>query len=294
MSNKKIFVPDLLPPSDDGVFKSLLTHPDAKPVLRDVIGSVLRIPVTDVEVRNAELPISDASEKRERFDVNCKTAGGEQIDVEMQARAMDGDSAATRHENLKRRAIYYLCDLHSSQAGRGTAYGDLMSSYQITFCKFTAFPKRKGFLSRFAFRDEEGFLLSDAVGIAFVELSKLRAAMAKPVREMTSAEMWGIFFGHAGNPKRKDLLREMIEAKEEIKMANEILLNISKDEIERAHYRSRRMFLTDMQHSHSVARKEGFDEGVAKMAKNALAMHLPMEQIQKLTGLSRAEIERLR
>ena len=30
-----IIVPELLPPSEDGVFKTLMTHPDAKPVLRD-------------------------------------------------------------------------------------------------------------------------------------------------------------------------------------------------------------------------------------------------------------------
>jgi hypothetical protein len=51
------------------VFRTLLSHPDAKPVLRDFIASILNISVTDVEVRNTELPISDIDEKRERFDV---------------------------------------------------------------------------------------------------------------------------------------------------------------------------------------------------------------------------------
>jgi hypothetical protein len=35
-------VPELLPPSEDGVFKTLLTHPDAMPILRDVVESYLR------------------------------------------------------------------------------------------------------------------------------------------------------------------------------------------------------------------------------------------------------------
>ena len=30
-------VPELLPPYEDGVFKTLLTHEDAKPVLRDIV-----------------------------------------------------------------------------------------------------------------------------------------------------------------------------------------------------------------------------------------------------------------
>jgi predicted transposase/invertase (TIGR01784 family) len=303
MTDRRISLPKLLPPSEDGVFKTLLTHPDAKPVLRDLIASVLNIPITDVEVRNTELPISDANEKRERFDVNCRTSDGKQIDVEMQARAVKGDSVTTGHVNFKQRAIYYLCDLHASQEGRGLqGYGGMLQSRQITFCGFTVFPTRKDLITRFNFRTEDGFLLSDAVGIVFVELTKLRAAMAKPVSAMTAAEMWGCFFRYADKPKQRDLLREIIAAKEEIGMANELLMSISREERERAHARSRKMFLMDLQHDKAIEREEGFRVGQAEgfragraeVAKNALSMRLPTEQIEKLTGLSRAEIERLR
>jgi hypothetical protein len=92
MSNGNYILPELLPPSEDGVFRTLLTRPSAKPVLRDIISSILQIPVVDVEVRNVELPISDIAEKRERFDVNCKIDGGKQADVEMQTEPMKGDS----------------------------------------------------------------------------------------------------------------------------------------------------------------------------------------------------------
>jgi predicted transposase/invertase (TIGR01784 family) len=305
-TEKDIFVPELLPPSEDGIFKTLLTHEDAKPVLRDVIASILNIPVAEATVRNGELPISDIGEKRERFDVNCKTADGKQIDVEMQAEPMRGDSVETGCANLKNRAVYYLCDLHASQEGRGTDYGELMRSFQITLCDFTVFPKKKEFVSRFFFRDEAGEALSEAAGIVFVELSKLKTAMRKPVSEMTPAEMWAIFFGHADEPKHAKLLREIRKTKEEIEMAHKILTNISKDEKERAHYRSRKMFRTDMEHSMAVSRKEGMAKGIEKgiekgmekgkveVAKNALALRLPVEQIEALTGFSREEIEGLR
>jgi predicted transposase/invertase (TIGR01784 family) len=312
-AEKKLFIPEILPPWEDGVFKTLLTHPDAKPVLRDVIASILQIPLADVDVRNTELPISSFDEKRERFDVNCRTEDGKQIDVEMQAAPMTGDSAARGHENLKNRSVYYLCDLHASQEGRGADYVNLMQSYQIMFCGFTVFQKRRNFIGHFRLRDEEGFVLSDAVGIVFVELSKLDAAMAKPARELTPEEMWAVFFGHANEPEWSGLMHEIIAAKEEIKVANELLTSISKDEIERAHYRSRKMYRMDMEHDMAVLRREieegraaghaegraegraeGHAEGRAEIAKNALDMHLPIEQIEKLTGLSRKEIEDLR
>ena len=47
---------DILPPSDDRVFKLLLTSQESKPVLIDLLSSVLQRPVMDVEVRNNEPP----------------------------------------------------------------------------------------------------------------------------------------------------------------------------------------------------------------------------------------------
>ncbi|MDR1578755.1 MAG: hypothetical protein LBS35_00225 [Synergistaceae bacterium] len=67
--------PEILPPSDDGVFKTLLTHPGARVCLKDVISSNINLPVREVTVRNTEFPISDVREKRERFDVNCEIGG---------------------------------------------------------------------------------------------------------------------------------------------------------------------------------------------------------------------------
>jgi predicted transposase/invertase (TIGR01784 family) len=298
MSEKEIVIPKLLPPSEDGVFRTLLTHPDAKPILRDVIASILQISVAEVEVRNAELPISDINEKRERFDVNCRTDDGKQICVEMQSKAMQGDSVTAGHKNIKDRAIYNLCDLHATQPGRGVDYVDLLQSYQITFCGYTVFSGHDRFISRFGFRDEAGDELSDSVGIVFIELTKLEAITAKPVEEMTGAELWSLFFGYSDKAQHRALLSEVISRRGELKMANDLLASISKDERERANYRSRRIFLMDMEHnmsiSHKEGHKEGLDEAYLEMAKKLLKRNRPIEEVMEDTGLSREKIEALR
>jgi hypothetical protein len=51
----------------------------------DLISAIINRPVTDVVVRNTELPVEDTREKAERLDVNCKTDDGSQVDLEMQA-----------------------------------------------------------------------------------------------------------------------------------------------------------------------------------------------------------------
>lgn len=66
---------DILPPSDDRVFKLILTSPDATPVLMDLVSSILQRPVISAEVRNNELPPNDTGEKAERFDVNMPVMG---------------------------------------------------------------------------------------------------------------------------------------------------------------------------------------------------------------------------
>lgn len=43
----------------------------------------------------------------------------------------------------------------------------------MTLCGYTVFQERKGFVSRFSFREEDGYELADDVGIIFVELTKL-------------------------------------------------------------------------------------------------------------------------
>ena len=78
---------------------------------------------------------------------------------------MSGDSLKTSHKIVKARAIYHLCDLHSSQEGRNIRYDKLLRSFQMTFCGYTLFPERESFISRFSFKDENGMELSDAVGI---------------------------------------------------------------------------------------------------------------------------------
>ena len=91
-------------------------------------------------------------------------------------------------------------------------------------------------------------------------------------------------------------------------------MNISQDERERAIFRSRRKYQTDLESNILTARRNGLEEGLKKgraegvvegriegekgktiiIAKNALQMNMPIAEIAKLTGLSDEELESLR
>ena len=80
------------------------------------------------------------------------------------------------------------------------------------------------------------------------------------------------------------------------------MLNISQDERERAIFRSRRMYQTDLASNLATAedrgrragRIEGLRDGKIDVAKKMLKRNRPIDEISEDTGLSLAEIESLR
>jgi predicted transposase/invertase (TIGR01784 family) len=256
---------DILPPSDDRVFKLILTSPTAKPVLVDLISAIIMRPVVDVAVSYNELPVEDTQEKSERFDVNCITNDGTQIDLEMQASRIQED-ADGEHKNLKGKGVYYLCDLHSMQRSKGEMrYDRLARTYQVTFCSYTVFPDCEDYVNSFSLRhDKDGWPLSDAIHAVYVELSKLEQIEKKAVEEMTDLEKWAVFLQYASMPKYREKLNKVIETKEALQMAGELLMSVSQDERERARLRSRRMFQTDLASDMATVLDRGIAQGRAE------------------------------
>jgi predicted transposase/invertase (TIGR01784 family) len=255
---------DILPPSDDRIFKVLLTHRNGEPVLRSVVSTVIERPVVSVQVVNNELPISDVEEKAQRLDVNCIVDGGDQINVEMQSSPMEeaaGDGK--RHTNFKNRFTYYTTALHSSQKSKGVQYYELARSFQITFCGYTLFPERPSFVNRIALRWPDGEQFSDQINMVIVEMSKLAGIQNKPVETLTPIEMWSAFFMFAPQEEYRNLINNIISVKEEIGMASALLMEISKDDHERALFMSRKKAEMDLFSNLRTAEKRGETRGMA-------------------------------
>ena len=283
---------DILPPSDDRVFKLILTSPEAKQGLMNLISSIIGRTVIDVVLLPNELAPGDTEEKAERFDVNCKIDDGSQINLEMQASHMIEDLDG-QHRNLKGKSVYYLTDLHSSQPAKGLRrYDRLARSYQITFCSYTIFSNTHDYMNSFSLRhDTTGELLSDAISLTFVELSKLSEVVKKPVCDMTDLDKWSVFLQYAPDLEHREIVNKVIESEEVLQVAGDLLMNISKNERERAIYRSRRKFQTDLQSDLATAEDRGRRQSAFTIAKNLLSMDMPREQVAAATGLTLKDLE---
>ena len=286
---------DILPPSDDRVFKLILTDPKAKQGLIKLISAIIGRNVVDVTLYPNEPPLRSIDEKAERLDINCKIDDGSQVNLEMQASRLQED-AGGQHKNLKGKSVYYLTDLHSSQPSKGLQrYDHLSRTYQITFCSYTVFANQPNYVNSFSIRhDTTGELLCDAIQILFVELSKLKDLLKKPVNEMSVLDKWSVFLQYAPDQEHREKVNEVIESEEVLQMAGNLLMSISQDERERAIFRSRRKFQTDLQSDLATAEDRGRRDSKIEIARNALQMGMAVDDIVKLTGLAHDEIERLK
>ena len=279
---------DILPPSYDHIFKTLLTHPNAKPALIDIVSATIDRTVKDAMVRNNELPAMDTEEKAERLDVNCVVDDGDQVDIEMHGEHIE-EPVKGQHVSLTNKSIYYLTDLHSSQKSKGLRYADMVRTYQATFCAYTVYPNYKGFITRASLRRDTGEEISDQINFIIVELSKLNELLTKPADKLTPLEAWSLFLRYAPDVKHRNVVNRIIEERSEIAVAGALLMEISQDERERAKFRSRRMYETDMSSNilTAVTREK---EDIARSMK---ADGDPPEKIARNTGLSLARIDQL-
>jgi predicted transposase/invertase (TIGR01784 family) len=125
--------------------------------------------------------------------------------------------------------------------------------------------------------------------VIYVELSKLNEIIKKSVDDMTDLEKWAVFFRYADIPEYRETVNKVIETKEALQMAGNLLMSVSKDENERAILRSRRKYQSDMESNIATAEHRG----KLIVASNLLKRNRPIDEIIEDTGLTRKEVENL-
>ena len=136
--------------------------------------------------------------------------------------------------------------------------------------------------------------MCDAIQLVFVELSKLKDILDKPVSEMTVLDKWSLFLQYAPDRKHREKVNEVIESEEVLGVAGELLMSISQDEVERARFRSRRKYQTDHQSDIATAKDNGKAERSIEIARTMIADGEPIEKVVRYTGLTIEELKRMR
>ena len=280
---------DLIDICMDNVFKAVFTKdtPASQTALSRLVSAIIGMDVHIITIVANEPAIDNLRDRQIRFDINCRAKDGEHINVEM---SLNPDA----FEPV--RLEFHAGKLFSGQDIRGVEkdYDDLKRAYQIAILVKKRFFPDDYFLHCFEYYDQKRQIsLNGRSQIITLELSKLEEIVKKPTSEMSGPELWAVYLKYLQDSNMRRKINEIIEQEEGIAMASEVLLEISKDEVERVRLMSEYKYQLDMQSKLVHAKRQGKKENQEETTRKALANGLSIEVIHEITGLDMETIKQL-
>ncbi|MGF1533979.1 MAG: Rpn family recombination-promoting nuclease/putative transposase [Bernardetiaceae bacterium] len=269
-------------------FKKLFGEEPNKELLISFLNSLLagKEQVTDLSYLKNERLGKHEGERRAVYDLYCANEKGEKFIVEIQR---------VKQEFFKDRSIYYSTFAIQEQAIKGQSWNyALKAVYMIAVLDFT-FSDREKFHHRVKLLEEETkAVFYDKLNFVYLEIPKFN----KSLEELSNDyEKWLFAF------KNLHRLREMPKSLEEgiFKKLFELAEIARMDTKERSFYEDSLKDYWDLKSSmetyfsegKAAGKAEGKTEEKIEIARKALQKGLDVDFIQELTGLSKAEIDKL-
>ena len=281
---------ELLPLTDDYIFKRVFAYKGNESVLKDFLEALLKIEIKGIKITNPEIIPYEKGEKRGLLDIKAEINDGTMIDVEMQMK---------NERNTEERATEYMGKMISEQLQVGEDYQNLKKSIVIFITNYN-FLKRNSYhsIGRMKFDktiedeyvnlgyDKEDEVASKYIEVHYIELPKFKK---KELSKFTKLDQWMCIF----TQNREGIMLAEKENKE-IKRAINTLDFLSKDPKERERHNSIVMAEYNRLVSEHNFFEDGKKEGKLEIAKKMLKEKVPIEMIEKFTELSKEEIEKIK
>ena len=225
---------ELLPLTDDYIFKRVFAYKGNESVLKDFLEALLKIEIKGIKITNPEIIPYEKGEKRGLLDIKAEINDGTMLDVEMQMK---------NERNTEERATEYMGKMISEQLQVGEDYQNLKKSIVIFITNYN-FLKRNSYHSvgRMKFDktiedeyvnmgyDKEDEVASKYIEVHYIELPKFKK---KELSKFTKLDQWMCIF----TQNREGIMLAEKENKE-IKRAINTLDFLSKDPKERERHNS--------------------------------------------------------
>ena len=281
---------ELLPLTDDYIFKRVFAYKGNESVLKDFLEALLKIEIKGIKITNPEIIPYEKGEKRGLLDIKAEINDGTMLDVEMQMK---------NERNTEERATEYMGKMISEQLQVGEDYQNLKKSIVIFITNYN-FLKRNSYhsIGRMKFDktiedeyvnlgyDKEDEVASKYIEVHYIELPKFKK---KELSKFTKLDQWMCIF----TQNREGIMLAEKENKE-IKRAINTLDFLSKDPKERERHNSIVMAEYNRLVSEHNFFEDGKKEGKIEIAKKMLKEKVPIEMIEKFTELSKEEIEKIK
>ena len=293
---------ELLPLTDDYIFKRVFAYKGNESVLKDFLEALLKIEIKGIKITNPEIIPYEKGEKRGLLDIKAEINDGTMIDVELQMK---------NEKNTEERATEYMGKMISEQLQVGDSYQKLKKSIVIFITNYN-FLNRNSYHSvgRMKFdktlKDEYvdmGFKIEDEIASKYIEVHYIELPKFKKreLSKFTKLDQWMCIF-----TQNKEGIMLAEKENKEIEKAINTLDFLSKDPKEREIHNS----IVMAEYNRLVSEQNFFEEGKEKgrkegkiegkreekieIVKKMLKEKLSIEMIEKLTGLSKEEIEKIK
>ena len=287
---EEIDVSSLLP-TNDYIFKRLFGSKGSEKLTQSLIKNFIGIKDIEVEevIGDKILEKDYYHDKLAVLDVQAKTKNNEYINIEMQS---------GNYEYIKDRLVFYLCKSFGAESIRaGEKYSEVRKTIAVLICKdkldiLKDIPKWR---TVWHIREDEyrTKVLTDKLEIVIIELEKItKKIYINKIKEDSKEAIWAKFFL---KPKELEVVEmgRNSDVKEAKAKYDELL-----DDYEEARIAlSRQMYIMDMNSSREEGKEKGIEQGKKEtqkeIAKKMLEEGCDIKFIQKITKLSKEEIEEL-
>ena len=291
-----------LDPKNDVAFRRIFGSEKNKDILIHFINDILELKDRDKIKEITFLPTiavpEIAAKKQSVVDVLCKDENGVQLIIEMQVAPQEG---------FEKRAQYYAAKAYSRQLNKGKKEGaryiDLKAVIFIAISDNIIFKDKIFYKSDHIILDKESYShdLKD-FSFTFIELPKFKITDINLLTNIV--EKWCFFFKNADKTSEADL-RKLIGSDNVIERAYEELnqFNWTEDELLTYEQETKRIMDNQAAEDYKInqikqqiveAEMKGKAEGKVEIAKKMLSKNHSISDISDLTGLSIAEIEKLK
>ena len=250
---------ELLPLTDDYIFKRVFAYKGNESVLRDFLEALLKIEIKGIKITNPEIIPYEKGEKRGLLDIKAEINDGTMLDVEMQMK---------NERNTEERATEYMGKMISEQLQVGEDYQNLKKSIVIFITNYN-FLKRNSYHSvgRMKFDktiedeyvnmgyDKEDEVASKYIEVHYIELPKFKK---KELSKFTKLDQWMCIF-----TQNKEGIMLAEKENKEIKRAINTLDFLSKDPKERERHNS----IVMAEYNRLVSEHNFFYDGLEKGMK---------------------------
>jgi len=275
--------------TNDYIFKKIFGQKGNEEILKDLLISILEIPIKEIEIlHDVHLEREIEENKEGILDIRATLNNNIIVNIEMQVK---------NQHNMIDRSLYYWANLYSSSLNKRQDYTENNKTIAINILDYNIFEDGPYHEKCMITRKYNNEILTNDLEIHFIQIPKCEKEKIK-----TTLDFWIRFISNIKDEEvekmKEEISEETLNAVMEVQ---EQYWKIMSDPQTRRIIERREMAIYDRVSGEQYAKKEGEKVGLKKgekikaieIAKKMKAEKMDIEIIMKMTELSKEEIEKL-